>query len=864
MFPIKPSFTAGELSPMLYGRVDLNQYNLGAKTIRNFICHGHGGVSNRPGMAFICNCDGNKTYRYPPRLIPFQFSTKDAYVLVFLEEEIWPIKEGQRVYDRSNPVVIPSPYLRSELYDIDYAQSADMLFLVHTNHPPMQLSRYSDIDWTLEEFDFIDGPYATRKYGDDKISLSPKGRKGIVTVTSNKDFFSSHMIGKPLRFGYPDTEDPTDIRWGWGKVNSVADAKSAQVNIVEPLGYELVFNGEFAADTGGWEDHSTQQSELTYDPLGPYAVLTHTGYVAGQLEGYGMMAQEIEYFPVKVVAKLTVQATISTGGHMRVQAGYNANGSQLLKRTVYVSGEHNFEFTTPKSGKLLYITIDNRYGADGDKIEVSYVSLIRSNLSTNEWRRPAWTSRLATGFPEHITFFEQRLCFAATRAEPQTIWMSMTGNFYNYGFISPGADDDAITYTLASRKIDSIQWMEPFTELIIGTYSSIWKLSAGGQTDVITPTSITARAQSGHGCSRISPLTIGSSMLYLQRGETNVRDLSYSLELDGFSGKDLSVMSHHLFETRKIISWDYAGLHDSIVWCVTDDGALLGMTYLPEHEVNGWHRHDTLRGKFKDVCVLIGEQKDEVYFLVQRYQWTQEQGGYFKPQHYVEYLADRITRRAPPLGVYKMEARSIAGRGFVENIAEYEEKKGLQRLVYEDSRMEHKYVFLDSCITYEGGLEIYISGLDHLENHKVGILADGSVVPSQTVRNGRIILDTPAQVVIVGLAYESILETLDLEIVDNQGSSQGRTKAVNRVTLKVHHTRGGEVGPRGTDQLERIDELRIRDALDGSDPIALRTGFLDLTLNSGWEQTGGLIIRNRDPVPLTVLAIVPEVTLAER
>jgi hypothetical protein len=340
----------------------------------------------------------------------------------------------------------------------------------------------------------------------------------------------------------------------------------------------------------------------------------------------------------------------------------------------------------------------------------------------------------------------------------------------------------------------------------------------------------------------MAPLQIGAAMLYLQRGCRNVRDLAYSLESDSFRGKDLSIMSSHLFDTRKIVSWAYAGLHDSIVWCVGDDGILVAMTYLPEHEVTGWHRHETYQGEFKDVCVLPGEEIDEVYFIVQRFIWDNTLHDW-QTQHYIERLMPRIT----------------LGKGPLVN-----EREGIDRLIAEGLGQKYNYFFVDSGVIYQGGLETNIFGLRHLENQTVSILADGSVVPSQRVTNGRIVLDRPAKKVIVGLAYESILETLDLEITDNQGGSQGRTKVINRVTLKVHHTRGGEVGPRGIDQWDQLDPLRLRDYWDLNDPIALRTGNLSLVINSGWEQTGALTIRNRDPIPITVLAVIPEVQLAER
>ena len=74
---IIPAFAAGEVSPSLYGRVDINQYRLGVRTMRNFFVEKHGGASNRPGTEYIWEALG------PTRLIPFEFNVEQAYILAF-------------------------------------------------------------------------------------------------------------------------------------------------------------------------------------------------------------------------------------------------------------------------------------------------------------------------------------------------------------------------------------------------------------------------------------------------------------------------------------------------------------------------------------------------------------------------------------------------------------------------------------------------------------------------------------------------------------------------------------------------------------------------------------------------------------
>lgn len=861
MYPLKPSFTAGELAPSLYGRVDLNQYNLGAKQMKNFFCHAQGGVSNRAGTRFVCECPpppGGVTERY--RLIPFQFSTEQGYILEFSHLLIRVIKDGALVEDGGAPLEIVSPYQSGELAEIDYAQSADVLFMAHKHHPPMKLSRASDVDWALEEIDFIDGPYLQPELGDDQIVISPSDVLGEVTLTTNADFFNIWMIGRPLRLGYEDDEDPSIISWSVAMVTAVAGPREATATIEKTLGFDLIYNGDFETGMGGWEDWSRDNNE---SGVSGSAVYNATEQAVDLTNNVGLILQILDYYPPFAELQVTIDFQFMQLGNPPAYFGPAVADYEVHKTNdwdkYYLEGgvagsaqygtdraSKTWYFKTPKAGRDLAISIAGAFGdnVSGDNVVRVYsVSITRRDYTTNQWRKFVWGPYNAgdeLGYPVCIAFHEQRMCFANSYRYPQTLWMSRTGSFYDFGFTTPGADDDGISYMLASREINAVQWLVSAGDLIAGTSRNIWKISAGGQTDVITPTSITARVQSGDGCAAAAPLSIGSSLLFVPRGAKGVRDLAYSLEADSFQGKDLSIMAAHLFESRRIVSWDYAALNDSVVWCVGDDGMLLGMTYLPIHEVTGWHRHETTDGLFKDVCVLPTAESDDVYFLVQR---TYRGGASPEQRFYIEKLMPRITLNAD---------------------AVTSEREGIDRLINEGEAQSYNYFFADCGVLYAGAAETNILGLDHLEGSQVAILADGSVLPQQTVANGRVVLDYPAEIVIVGLAYESMLETLDVELADGLGSSQGRAKVINRVTLKVHHTCGGEVGPRGIDQWDQLDPLRVRDYWDGNDPTALRTGNLDLVLNSGWEQNGALTIRNRDPLPMTILSVIPEVELADR
>ena len=154
---VQQNWTAGELSPRLMGRTDIAKYFNGADTLLNWIMSPYGDARARPGTYFVREVkDSSKV----ARLIPFQFSTEQAYQLEFGEGYIRFYKDGGIIVDEGgNPYEIVTEYETADIVEIQYAQDADVMYLAHPDYPPMKLSRYGHADWTIEEVEFVDGPY---------------------------------------------------------------------------------------------------------------------------------------------------------------------------------------------------------------------------------------------------------------------------------------------------------------------------------------------------------------------------------------------------------------------------------------------------------------------------------------------------------------------------------------------------------------------------------------------------------------------------------------------------------------------------------------------------------------------------------
>ena len=145
------SFTAGELSPAMFGRIDDGKYAMGLAECTNFICRPEGPVENRSGFGFV------RAAKYADkacRLIPFVFTADQTMVVELGDKYARFHTQGQTLMDGDDPYEIVTPYAAEDVMDIHYAQSADVITLVHPNYAPRELRRLGALNWQLVVIDF--------------------------------------------------------------------------------------------------------------------------------------------------------------------------------------------------------------------------------------------------------------------------------------------------------------------------------------------------------------------------------------------------------------------------------------------------------------------------------------------------------------------------------------------------------------------------------------------------------------------------------------------------------------------------------------------------------------------------------------
>ena len=915
------SFVAGEFSAKLDGRTDFEKYASGCKTLENMLVHPQGAAARRVGTQFISEV---KTSSAKTRLIPFEFSTTQTYILEFGNTYIRMYKNKGQITEgdvtitaitKANPAVvtanghgfsngdnviitsvvdmtqvngktflvadkttntfelqnvdgtdinssafttygsggdanriyeISSPYLTAELFELKFAQSADVMFITHPNHEVMKLSRTGHTSWTLVECPFTDGPY-----------LPPN--TSATTITPQ----------------------------------------------------------QAAAATG---------KTLTLSA------------VTGVNGGVGWLATDVG----RIVS--------FNGGKAKITARTNATVAVATITTAFTNTNAIADF---------------KLGAFSD----------------------------TTGHPSCVSFFEQRLVFAGTIDEPQTLYFSKSGDYEN---MTTGTNaDDAMVYTIASNQVNKIRYLKAVRTLLIGTTGGEFSVSADGTDAAVTPTNVTIKRQSSFGAANVDAQPSGNAVLFLQTAKRKIRELAYNFDSDGYVAPDLCILNETVTKSG-INEMAYQQSPDSILWCVREDGVLAGLTYQRTDNVVAWHRH-IIGGKSDTTKNIIQQQiaftanttivngtnntitlsshglatNDPVYYNAAANPITGLSSGslYFvirtdantiklattaansaagtaigltgpstaSTQHIfqgvnissnviystahgfktgniifydnigtgigglsenIEYYISRVdddqfklytdsklSKVVSFTSAHTSEQTdNILQKAKVESVASIsgdlnEDElwiitqrfvNGAVRRFVEcfsifdfDEAAPQDFKFLDSHLSYTGVAVSSLSGLDHLEGETVFILADGATHANKVVSSGAITLDRPSRKVTVGLPYSSVLQTMRIEAGAGQfeGTAQAKIKRISKVTLRLFETVGAKVGP-SLDSLETVPFRTTSGAMDL--PVAtFLAGDKEVEFTDDYNTDGFIFVKQDQALPLTVLALYPTIVTSD-
>ncbi|MEO6055104.1 MAG: carbohydrate-binding protein, partial [Chthoniobacterales bacterium] len=534
---------------------------------------------------------------------------------------------------------------------------------------------------------------------------------------------------------------------------------------------------------------------------------------------------------------------------------------------------------------------------------------LAATTATSYWSEGAFST--LRGYPQTVCLFEDRIMYGGTSSRPLTIKGSVVDDFDNFRLTA--FDDGALSFTLSSQEANTIQWMLPQDQLLVGTSGDEWTLGASDNTG-LTPTNVQALKQASYGSAAVRALIANDTILFLQRLGRKVRQLIYvnGIDKQGWIAEDLTILSDHV--TRgNILEVAFQPQQDAIYWAITGKGQLIGMTYERLQSVAAWHRHTT-GVVMNDTAVTLDATNHTSAALTVYGDWTMTTAGQWKGTLAIQqsddhgatwktlrtYANSTLQKRdlvfsgtqqsmcllrflwtnGGVSGVNPSATLTAETRDLFESVAtiygtdENDETwvsvnrmingqtvRCIERFKTDfrttlENEDKANWWYLDAAKAYVfGSPTSAITGLSHLEGMTVGILADGAVQEPKTVVGGNITLDSPASTVLVGLPYVSTLQPMKLEIQLQDGTSVGRRKKINRISADIYKSLGGKFSVDSGATWDPIYSRTTFDVMDSSPPVF--TGMKRLYTGGDYNVGATITLRQDQPLPLTVLALIP-------
>jgi len=753
---LKQSFAGGEITPELYGRLDLPKFQTGVATCKNFIVLAHGPVSNRAGFEYI---NFAKTSASKVRLIPFTYSTTQTYALEFGVNYIRFHTNGGTLLETAKTITgitQPAGVITSNAHGF---ANGDGVYLASIVGMTQLNGRYAVVsDSAANTFRLKDqqGNYITTGSYDAYVSGGTVARIYTLTTTyAEADIFDIHYV------------------------------QSADVLTLVHPGYPPKELKRISASS--WTFTSITFGPTIAAPVSTSAVAT---------VGAG------------TVTYTYVVTAISSDG--RDESIACATPRSCTNNLVTLGNKNTFTWASV-SGAIRYNVYRDENGIYGYIGQTASLSFVDDNYNPDTTVSPPETKNPFTGankYPSAVSYFEQRRIFGGTNDNPQTFWLTRSATESNLNFSIPTQASDGIEATVASREVQRIRHFLPLSDLLFLTPSGEWKVGSGNDT-TLTPTTLKVAPQSYVGSSNVQPVVTGNSVLYVQNKGSHIREMAFEWQASVYKSTDASIMAPHLFDNNTISDMAFSRAPYQITWVIRGDGVMLGLTYVPEHQVTSWHQHET-DGLFESVCSVSEGNEDITYVVVKR---------------------------------------TINGSAI----------RYIERLHSRYFATKADCFFVDSGLSYSGTATSTISGLWHLEGKSVSILADGAVHPNKTVASGSITLDTPASKVHVGLGYTCEVKTLPVAISSKATPDFGFShyKNTNKVWLQVNESSGIFAGP-ATDMMTEYKQ-RTNEPY-GTSPALVSTE-IEILLSPQWGKLGQVLIRQTDPLPLTLVSMTAEVSV---
>lgn len=739
--------------------------------------------------------------------------------------------ELQYIYGTSTPI----PYQAGELLQLQTVQSGNQLYVVHPNHQPAVITRVSASDWRYERMAIRNGPYMDQTVAEESttLSLSSVTDRVYLTTTDSANF-SGLAIDSWIEY-------PLGDRWVIGQVKHIASSKEIHVDCVEERC--------FVASTEVYCRGNNAATPATFNPTAPASlsgtsspVFTHSFVITRSVVGnYFRFSRSdgVVYWMQVTNSKAPTSNTASYGASCdgNLLAYRAPSGAVIRSRRVinaWLSSDQAGFFDLGRDiGRWYQLTFEGKIlnaqvlpdGANSttsvlvqmsDPVPVSKDNpeRIGTRRGTSKWKKGAFYTG---NYPATVTLHEQRCTFGGTYQEPNTLWMSRSGDYTDFAPVEyDGAvlDDSAITTTISSSTLNEIFWMTSRGSLLVGTAGAEWSITSSSTREALTPTNIKAEQQSSFGSIYSQASVAARSTMFLQGGGKKLRELMFDASADGHVAADATIFSEHILRDHGDgVMVAYQQLPDSRVYVVCGDGQLAVLTYEPDQKVYAWSRY------------ILGGQNAVINSIAVDQSGTEN----------IIYL--NVTRSVNGVPMTTLETLRSEFRPV-------------------NSSDKSDMYFMDNYVVFPLG-ELVGSSIPSA-NGRIAIYKgqticaliddtpyEGISVPS----SGDVVLPaTPTTRLVIGYPYTSRLITLPMDVPSERGTSQGKTSRVSQIAFRLLDSLYLEHGPQNRPLLP-----------GGSTTSLLYSGDVRIPYDQPHDRRPRVEVRTSKPLPLTILAAYPEV-----
>ena len=762
--PIKTSWNAGEWSPLMDGHINLERWSDSSRLLQNLIPLKQGPIVRRGGSRFVKEV---KTSANNTALIPFEFNVEQEYQIEMGDQYL-------RFYT-SNAAIVETTKV------ISGATAADPVVVTATAHG------YSNGDEV----------YIAAVAGMTELN----GKFYLVSAKTTNTFALQDVDG-------------VDIDGSAYTAYTSAGTAAKTYEIASPFTSANLFDSD-----GLLQLQHAQSADVLYITHGTYETRAITRTSNTNWGVNTIQFNDGPYLPIN-----DSSTTLSISG---------TSGSVTVTASGVTGINTGDGFVSTDIGRL----IRWNDGSDWTWLEITAVAdtthctaTIKGEnaggtSATEEWRLGLFSE--TTGYPRVITFFQDRLFLGGCSSYPDRWALSRTGGYSDTDFyFAPSdtdgtvTDDASLSGTLASGKVNTIQWAGTDDKgLIVGTAAREWIIRASSSGEVLTQANAKADAFSAIGSAYIQPVQAESGTIFAQRARRKLHDIIYSFERDQLKPRDLTITSEHITKTGMAeVKFQQEPVNS--VWIRRTDGLLIGYTYYPDEAVFGAHRHilggTNVAVKSLSVIPSADGSRDELWFIVER-------------------TINGVTRK------------------YIEYMERY----------YEDDMAKEDAFHIDSGLTYDGVATATVSGLGHLEGETVKLMVDGKSHPDLVVTGGVATLanSVTASVIQIGLGNTWAFKSQRMEAGAQDGTAQGKTKRITRFVVRLLNTLGLYYGSSET----VYDSYDFDQGSSYDEDLALYSGDTkSLPWPSGYDSDGTIYLQHDGVFPATILMIAPQVVTQDR